>query len=279
MFTLCRPKRGVLYRLPRPSMGIPIPSIAWSRSALRAIARNEPGTDMTPEKIQQTLENAAGSLESVVLKRFQRGQRESRSRVRHEVTTDEMIVQLEAAQKRKENDPVKKQRARDSLERRLQYVEELQGKMERGELLEHPLTILNLTNVIKALFHQKNANKDVHRAHRGVTSNPSSKKLGRNYWSSNNKASVQALSNASAARAHKPGRRVTRARARARATTTATVRMLTTMTPRTKKNCKREYHFWQRYAFPEQSQVTLSCASGCEGSNRCCAALKARQRE
>ena len=37
-------------------------------------------------------------------------------------------------------------------------------------------------------------------------------------------------------------------------------------------------HFWQRYAFPEQPQVTFSCASGCEGSNRC-AALKARQGE
>ena len=124
-------------------------------SALKAIASNVPGTDMTDKDIQQTLQIAVASLESIVAKSWKRGQRGRQSRVRHEATTDEIIAQLEAVQKRKENDPARKQRALDTLERRLKYVEELQGKMARGELLKHPLTIENLTDVIKALFHEK----------------------------------------------------------------------------------------------------------------------------
>ena len=124
-------------------------------SALRAIARNVPGTDMTDEDIQQTLQIAATSLESVVLKSWHRGQRGRKSRVRHEATTDEIIAQLEAVQKRKENDPERKQRAIDALNRRLKYVKKLQRKMERGELLKYTFTVRNLMDVIKALFHQK----------------------------------------------------------------------------------------------------------------------------
>ena len=127
-------------------------------SALKAIARNAialPGTDMTSEDIQQTLQIAATSLESVVLKSWHRGQRGRKSRVRHEATTDEIIAQLEAVQKRKENDPERKKRAIDALNRRLKYVKKLQRKMERGELLKYTFTVRNLMDVIKALFHQK----------------------------------------------------------------------------------------------------------------------------
>ena len=209
-------------------------------SALRAIARNVPGTDMTDEDIQQTLQIAATSLESVVLKSWHRGQRGRKSRVRHEATTDEIIAQLEAVQKRKENDPERKQRAIDALNRRLKYVKKLQRKMERGELLKYTFTVRNLMDVIKALFHQKKSKQGCPQGQSRPNLEPIIDEAWPELLEYENKASVQALSHASAARAHKPGRRVTTVRARARATTTATVRMVTTMTPRTTKNRKRE---------------------------------------
>ena len=125
-------------------------------SALRLIACNGPGmNEMTPETFRETLETAANSLESLVLKVWHRSQVGRRSRVRHEVTTLEQIEKLQAAQQRQENNPERAQRARESLERRLAYIDELQSKIERGELLENPLTIVNLTDVIKALFSRK----------------------------------------------------------------------------------------------------------------------------